>query len=274
MLQVFHDGTLGSKVRELALPAFNLTEARFTPSQVLPWHAHERASLCVVLDGNYVEQFRSAQYQLSPFDVTYKPDGTEHRDRYDASAGAQCLIIDLEQSWLDALAEKGSVLDQPWFFSSGANPETGRRMYGEFVEPDDLSGLAVETICADLIVQATRSARVAPASRTPLWLQRVREFLHADCQQRLTLEQLAGIADVHPVHLAQTFRMVYACTIGEYVRNLRVRRAAEELTRTDRPLAEIAIDCGFYDQSHFNRVFKKHMKVTPARYRKRRGVAA
>jgi AraC family transcriptional regulator len=248
----------------------SLTEARFTPSQVLPWHAHERASFCIVLDGTYTEEFKGSQYRLSPFDLTFKPDGTEHRDRYDAS-GSQCLIIDLEQRWVRALCEKGPLLDAPWFFSSGAFPGAGRRVYEEFVEPDDLSGLAIETVCVELMVQASRYSRVAPASPTPLWLQRVREVLHADCQQHLTLEQLAAIADVHPVHLAQTFRLVYSCTVGEYVRNLRVQRAADELRRTHRPLAEIAISCGFYDQSHFNRVFKKYLKVTPAQFRKRNG---
>jgi AraC family transcriptional regulator len=270
MPPVIHDGTLGAKLRELSLPAFSLTEARYSASQVLPWHAHERASLCIVLAGTYTEEFDGVQYRLSPFDLTFKPDGTEHKDRYD-SAGAQCLIIDLDSRWVQALWDKGPLLGTPWFFSSGAFPDAGRRLYGEFVEPDDLSGLAVETICAELIIQASRYSRVAPASPTPLWLQRVREFLHTDCQQRFTLEQLAGIADVHPVHLAQTFRLVYSCTVGEYVRNLRVQRAANELRRTHRPLAEIAIACGFYDQSHFNRVFKKHMSVTPAQYRKRQG---
>ena len=180
MSQVFREGTLGAKAKQLALPALSLTEARFTPSQVLPWHAHERASFCIVLDGAYTEEFKGAQYRLSSFDLVFKPQGTEHRDRYDAS-GAQCLIIDLESVWVRSLWEKGPLLDAPWFFSSGAFPDVGRRVYGEFIEPDDLSGLALETICAELMIQASRYSRVAPASPTPLWLQRVREILHADC---------------------------------------------------------------------------------------------
>jgi AraC family transcriptional regulator len=268
MPPVYRDGTLGTKARQLALSALSLTEARFTPSQVLPWHAHERASFCIVLDGTYTEEFRGSQYRLSALDLLFKPDGLEHRDRYDAS-GAQCLIIDLESSWMRGLRERGPLLAEPWFFSAGAFPDAARRVYGEFIEPDDLSGLVVETLCAELMIQATRHSRVSPASPVPLWLQRVREMLHANSHHHLTLDQLARVADVHPVHLAQTFRVVYSCTVGEYVRNLRVQRAADELRRTRRPLAEIAIACGFYDQSHFNRLFKKYMNVTPAQFRKR-----
>jgi AraC family transcriptional regulator len=269
MHQIFREGTLGAKVRELALPGFNLTEARFSPGQVLPWHGHERASVCLVLDGTNALEFRSATFQLSPFDLAFKPNSAEHRNRYGPSGGARCLILDLDQSWLDDLREKGPVLDQPFFFASRAFPNAGRRLYGEFVEPDNLSGLSVEAICAELMVQATRVSSVAfPSQITPPWLQKVRDMLHAYYHERLSLEQLARIAAVHPVHLAQTFRVAYSCTIGEYVRNLRVMRAAEALARTNQPLAEIAIACGFYDQSHFNRVFKKHVKITPAQYRK------
>ena len=268
MHQIFREGTLGDKVRELALPGFNLTEARFAPGQVLPWHGHERASFCLVLDGTNTLEFRSAAFQLSPFDLAFKPDSAEHRNQYGPSGGARCLILDVEKSWMAALREKGPLLDRPWFFSSRAFPDAGRQLYGEFVETDNLSGLSVEAICSELIVQATRSSHVAVSSQIPGWLQKVRDMLHSCYHERLTLEQLAGIAAVHPVHLAQTFRLAYSCTIGEYVRSLRVTRAADELAHTNVPLVEIAIACGFYDQSHFNRVFKKHIKVTPAQYRK------
>jgi AraC family transcriptional regulator len=266
--QVFREGTLGDKVRELTLPGLKLTEARFTPNRVLPWHAHERASFCLLLNGTYTEDFRNASYALKPFDLTFKPDGAEHRDRYDASRGAQCLIIDLDKSLMGALRDKGPVLAAPWFFSSAGFPAAGRCLYGEFIEPDDLTALAVEATCAELIVEASRRSRASPAPEAPPWLRRVRDLLHSDFQKRLTLDLLARVADVHPVHLAQTFQRTYTCTIGEYVRNLRVLRAEEELTRTRRPLADIAVSCGFYDQSHFNRVFKRHRKMTPAQYRR------
>ena len=267
MSQIFREGTLGDKVRELALPGFSLTEARFRPGQVLPWHGHERASFCVVLDGTNALEFRSKPFHLTPFDLAFKPNSAEHRNQY-GGCGARCLILDVEQQWMGTLRDKGPLLDRPWFFSNRAFPETGRRLYNEFVEPDNLSGLSVESIVSELMVQATRSTRVAQPSSIPPWLQKVRDLLHASFHEHLTLEQLAEVAAVHPVHLAQTFRLVYSHTVGDYVRHLRVARAADRLAHTTQPLAEIAISCGFYDQSHFNRVFKKHLKVTPAQYRK------
>src|SRR2546430_628508 len=123
-----HDATLGSKLKHLDLSGIALTEARFAPSQVLPWHSHERASLCVLLDGAYTEAFTTGTYQLSRFDLTFKPDGAEHRDRYGTN-GARCLIVDLEHSWMRSVREKGPILQTPWFFSSGAFPTAGHRLY-------------------------------------------------------------------------------------------------------------------------------------------------
>lgn len=270
---MYREGILGDKVRELTLPTITLTEARFTPGGELPWHAHERARFCLVLDGTYMEEFRGAQYQLRPFDLTFKPDGAEHRHQYNAFGSAQCLVMEFDQRWIAALREKGPLVDTPSFFSSGAFPEAGRRIYDEFVAPDDVSGLAIETTCIDLLVHASRRARSNHGVQTPSWLLRIRDMLHADCREQFTLQELARIAAVHPVHLAQTFRRCYACTIGDYVRNLRVMRAADELAHTDKPIAAIAAALGFCDQSHLNRVFKRQMKVTPAQYRRAHGTA-
>ena len=269
MERMYREGTLGSKVRELPLQQINLIEARFAPGQILPWHGHERSSVSVLLDGANTLELRETRFELSPFDISFKPSGVEHRNRYGTTTGARCLIVELDQRWMDSLGAKGPLLTSPWSLSSRALPDVGRRLYDEFVKPDDLTALSVEMICAELMVQAARSSRTASMSHPPAWLQKVREMLHEYYREHLTLEQLAQIANVHPVHLAQTFRSVYSCTIGDYVRHLRVTRAADELVRTSQPLAEIAHRCGFYDQSHFNRVFKRHVKVTPAQYRKR-----
>jgi AraC family transcriptional regulator len=252
----------------------NLIEARFAAGQVLPWHGHARPAVSVVLDGSNTIELKASRYELNPFDIAFRPGGSEHRNRYGNVSGSRCLIVELEQRWIDSLGAKGPLLSSPWSLSSRALPEFGRRLYDEFVKPDDLTALSVEMICAELMVQAARSSRATSTSHPPVWLQKVREMLHEYYREHLTLEQLAQIAAVHPVHLAQTFRSVYSCTIGEYVRHLRVTRAADELVRTNHPLAEIALRCGFYDQSHFNRVFKRYVKVTPAQYRKRHNEGA
>ncbi|HWM88665.1 MAG TPA: helix-turn-helix transcriptional regulator, partial [Kofleriaceae bacterium] len=78
---------------------------------------------------------------------------------------------------------------------------------------------------------------------------------------------LAREAGVHPVHLASVFRRFHRQTIGEYLRALRVRQAAELLTRGDTPLAQVAAMLGFADQAHFTRIFGDVVGMTPSAFR-------
>jgi AraC-like DNA-binding protein len=79
---------------------------------------------------------------------------------------------------------------------------------------------------------------------------------------------LAAEAGVSPFELARLFRRHYSTSIGELHRQARVEFACRELRQSERPLADIARDAGFYDQSHFCNVFRRSTGCTPARYRR------
>jgi AraC family transcriptional regulator len=73
---------------------------------------------------------------------------------------------------------------------------------------------------------------------------------------------------VHPVTLARAFRRSFGCTVGEYLRRLRIERATEQLAGGDTPLAEIALAAGFADQSHFSNVFRRRTGMSPSAFRR------
>jgi AraC family transcriptional regulator len=81
------------------------------------------------------------------------------------------------------------------------------------------------------------------------------------------LELIGRAAHAHPVHVAQTFRRFHECTIGEYLRRLRVDFACKELVGSEKAMSEIALAAGFSDQSHFNRSFKREVGMSPSQYR-------
>jgi YesN/AraC family two-component response regulator len=98
-------------------------------------------------------------------------------------------------------------------------------------------------------------------------LQRAREYVHAHYSENLTLAQVARAAGVHPVYLGQIFRQEFGETLGEYLNRIRVRAAAGMLANSDLPLSAVALELGFYDQSHFNRVFRQLTGATPGTFR-------
>jgi AraC family transcriptional regulator len=100
-------------------------------------------------------------------------------------------------------------------------------------------------------------------------MRRLRDSIERDFRSPWSLTALAREAGVHPVHLARTFRRIQGCTLGDYVRHLRLEWARRQLSGTDRPIAEVALSCGFADQSHFTRAFRAGYDMTPAAFRAR-----
>jgi AraC family transcriptional regulator len=96
----------------------------------------------------------------------------------------------------------------------------------------------------------------------------VRDYVHEHLGEAITLDDLAASVALSRYHFARRFRAAVGTTPHEYVLQQRVARAQTLLTRTNYPLLDIALICGFADQSHFNRVFKKHTGVPPGHYRK------
>ena len=81
------------------------------------------------------------------------------------------------------------------------------------------------------------------------------------------LAQLAAQAQLSKYHFSRCFREVIGQSPWAYVQAARLRRAKALLHDPDRSLTDVALDAGFYDQSHFIRAFKQAEGVTPGAYR-------
>jgi AraC family transcriptional regulator len=141
------------------------------------------------------------------------------------------------------------------------------RLYREFRRNDEVSPLIVEGLVLEILGEACRTAS-ANEPGTPPWLRKARDILRDRYREPPRPAELADDVGVHPLHLARVFRRKYGCTLGEYVRRLRVECACRELARPGRSLVEVALEAGFCDQSQFCRVFKQHVGLTPSQFRR------
>jgi AraC family transcriptional regulator len=92
-------------------------------------------------------------------------------------------------------------------------------------------------------------------------------LLRARFSEPLSLATVAHEVGMHPAHLAREFGRWYHCTVGEYLRTLRIEFAQQALAASDAPLGVIALQAGFCHQSHFNRTFIRLIGMTPGAYR-------
>jgi AraC-like DNA-binding protein len=79
--------------------------------------------------------------------------------------------------------------------------------------------------------------------------------------------QLSEISGMSPRNIQRLFKAKLNTTPRDMLVKARILKACDFLRSTDRPLSTVAVDCGFYDQSSFTRHFKKHIGMTPRRYR-------
>jgi AraC-like DNA-binding protein len=102
--------------------------------------------------------------------------------------------------------------------------------------------------------------------RKPVWVSQINEILHESFTESLNLTELSKTLNIHPIHLSRDFHKYFHCNLGEYLRKLKLNKSLELLT-LPHSLKDIAIECGFSDQSHFTRCFKENIGITPLKYR-------
>ncbi|WP_423066192.1 helix-turn-helix domain-containing protein [Devosia sp. CN2-171] len=99
---------------------------------------------------------------------------------------------------------------------------------------------------------------------------RVLEYLAAHLDTDISISELAAICRQSPSHFARAFRATMGMPPHRFLLGKRVGRAMELLTHQEIPLSEIAVACGFADQSHLTRVFSRTVGVSPGRWRQQR----
>ena len=102
---------------------------------------------------------------------------------------------------------------------------------------------------------------------SPERLRRVRDYVEAHLDEDLSLTVLADIACLSPYHFSRSFKEAVGVGPQRYVIQRRLERAKVLLRRTREPLAVIALEAGFGDQSHFTTIFHREIGVTPGRFR-------
>lgn len=95
----------------------------------------------------------------------------------------------------------------------------------------------------------------------------VKEYLDAYPEQDVPLKRLAEIAGLSQYHFVRQFKKTFELAPHSYQIQARLKKSKILLKAGIKP-AEVAIDCGFHDQSHFHRHFKKALGVTPSQYQK------
>jgi AraC family transcriptional regulator len=247
------------------LNGITLTDTEYTHDSV-DWHYHENAYFTFILDGNILEGNSKEIFHCSAGTLLFhnreephyniKPDGF-----------TRGFHIEFRKSWFDNFAFEINCLQGSINIS---NPDIKILLYKIFKETkidDDASAISIQGLLLQTLSQLFRSCQVQQ-NKTPSWVNKIKEILHDEFYKNNSLETLVKTLDIHPVHLSRYFPKYFQCSLGEYIRKLRVEKSLSLLSNRKYSLTEIAFECGFADQSHFTRCFKEINGINPSSYRK------
>jgi AraC family transcriptional regulator len=112
-------------------------------------------------------------------------------------------------------------------------------------------------------------ATLVSGGLAPWQIVRVRTYIEAHLDSAIRIRDLATITRLSVGHFSRSFTRCVGVTPGAYIAGCRLARAQNLMLMTDEPLSQIALACGFYDQSDLARVFRRHLGTSPNTWRRR-----
>jgi AraC-like DNA-binding protein len=250
-------------VRERQYCHLALSDVRYAPGLNLASHAHERGKICLLIQGKYHERIGRQTIHYGPYHCVYHPPGFDHTDGVGEN-GMRLLSLSFDRALFDEIDTHRVDLTH-------LRDLTGHRQVWRilrlFTASRSLLPIEIEAEAASIITETVSAPSENPGCVRAL--RAAHEFIAENYSSNLTLADVAQAVDVHPVYLGQLFTRKVRQTLGDFVNDRRVRAAAEALSLGSRPLADIAVANGFFDQSHFNRVFRSKVGMSPGAFRRR-----
>jgi AraC family transcriptional regulator len=254
----------GDTLHAIDINGIVLTKSNYEIKTSLPLHYHQNPYFCYVLNGSYSEHSTKKHLACSAGDIIFHPFETKHYNDFNENNSC-CFNLELSASWAERIFE--SKLNLGAIIKTN-KPEIQKlfiKIYREFNDYDLLSPLMIEGIMIQALITFSRSSH--PILSNSYHIRKVKKYIDELYFTNPGLSELAGISKTSPEHLVRGFKKSFNRTIGEYMREVKVSHACNKLKNSSQSLIEIALETGFCDQSHFTRVFKKLIGVTPLEYR-------
>jgi AraC family transcriptional regulator len=244
-------------------------------------HQHLSHFVCLQLSEPAPLVWRSEGRQgsniLGPGSIVVASRGTEHSVSFPKAMRQILLNLEsnvLQQAFPDNDTGRDVELIEQWGVKDPQIEHILRALEADLEAGLPAGRLFGDCLLCALAVRLLRSYSVSPL-RGPrprkglprARLNRVIEYIEANLDQEVTLTALAETAGMSAHYFAELFKQSVHVSPHQYVLRRRIERAQNLLNDPEVTVLEAAVCCGFSDQSHFTKIFRRIVGVTPTGYR-------
>ncbi len=249
-----------------ALPAIEMRQATQSDA-CYHLHSHDEFSFGVI-DAGQADYLNGGQRQQIGYrDTVLINPGDMHACNPHFGQWSYRMLF-LNCQWLAQLQHESgfsSALDYHAFsrtlLQSGAHYQLFDGLFGALAQGQ--AQLNAESLLIEFLLPLFQGRVDESRSSDRLYL--AKEYLLSQLDASPDLTSLANLVGISRYHLIRSFKQVYGLSPHAYLIDARIKQAKIELRR-GQALADVALNLGFSDQSHFQHQFKKRLGVTPRRY--------
>lgn len=240
----------------------------------VPVHIHQLHQWYCVLYGRVDTTINGVTFSLGSEGSVLIPPGMERSPRgRDKACGYLYVLFENQRLQLSKLA--GRVLVTP----SDLRADLAV-LVREIRQPGANTHELVEALVVRLLIGLGRGLEIEESLGRSSTLnalhhqevvERIEAFMERNLKRELSREDLAQVVHLSPTHMARVFHQAKGCTLTTRLVQLRVARAKQLLLESTLPISQISLDVGYTSFSHFARVFREAVGVTPGDYRRSQG---
>lgn len=252
-------------------------------------HVHDYHQLLYCTFGEGGQCADGWKFAMRPGDMFFIPAGTEHRSLFPPGRKFDCFVLDFQsQLFTPALPGDKEALEvvekMAWFRGQVPLSATGqarvRPIFEELLVEFQRKGLAYHAVLKmmtmQLLISIARDEDFHSQGRTicppPSHEQMIREVLHyldASYMKAITVDSVLEFCPLSRSHFHAVFKRTTGKTLVQYLTDVRLKKAKEQLLSTNASVADIAAHTGFGTSSYFGQLFRSATGLSPGDYRKR-----
>lgn len=240
-------------------------------------HFHQNLELLYVAEGELLVAKAAREYRMKQEDVLLVNSNNSHS--LTGQDGLSFLKIHIPYQFLEALGQDGSfafscnstedsshsyeeirrIMKSILFSYVGTPKKTEALRYSYILE---LLNILIESFQTD-----TEGDTDSKDQQDEQILQSIIRYVSLNYQEKINLGKLAEQMYTSTSTLSRLFKKNMGCYFGDFVNQVRLDRAVQELTGTDKTVTKIAVDCGFASLAVFNKQFQNAYQMSPTAYR-------